>query len=747
MVIFPVRDDKAPAVPKGTDWRNYQGEANTPMIGVMIPEGVFIIDLDAYKDGCVNHQDIDQAIGIKLDWETSVLQKTKNGGVHYAFCVPEGANLVNTKNFNGMKGLDTRSANKGYIATGNGYDCEHEGGVVGAFEVAEFLFPELPPQAIEFFSGANNDLESDDRDFLTIVANDMRVGLSGDEMSHYLNRLDDSFADTHWLQIGMAIYHETQGSEQGYVIFDEFSKRCPEKYDEPKNRKRWNSMRNDSNPNPITFKTVIKLAGGKDATKELVAKGIKTGIEGAETLDDIKQELKRIASTNLDNLTLDVTLKNVQAKYKAIMGDTPSIQAIRKEIKSLRGDTNDGDYVNDYVFLTATGEYCCRDTKAVMGPRAFDVKHNRETPLNSDGEKQSACMFSNDRIDTVENTMYFPMAGETFTHNGMEYLNSYKPSRVKPVKVGTTNIVERVKGHIAHLLPDPAEQNIVINYLAHNVQFPGKKLQWAIVLQGVQGDGKSFLSEMMKHVMGNDNVRLMNVQTLESAFTGWATGQCMTFIEELKLDNYRKYEVLNNLKPYISNPVVEETKKGKDPRTVINATNYFALTNFKDAIPIDANDRRYCVLFSQWQRKEALMKWMEANANYYHSIYEDMRENVGEILSWLLEHKISDEFLAMKRAPDTNAKNEMKELSKSQQVIDLEEAIDRFKSECTFDDNKIDVSHLQKLVKDAQAFGDFEDFPRATGLKNALINIGFELVGRKRTIFSEGDNKHTVYKF
>ena len=48
-VIFPLLDNKAPAVPEGTDWRNYQGEVITPLVGVLVPEGVIVLDLARSK--------------------------------------------------------------------------------------------------------------------------------------------------------------------------------------------------------------------------------------------------------------------------------------------------------------------------------------------------------------------------------------------------------------------------------------------------------------------------------------------------------------------------------------------------------------------------------------------------------------------------------------------------------------------------------------------------------------------------
>ena len=284
------------------------------------------------------------------------------------------------------------------------------------------------------------------------------------------------------------------------------------------------------------------------------------------------------------------------------------------------------------------------------------------------------------------------------------------------------------------------EQDLIINYLAHNVQYAGKKIQWSIVLQGVQGDGKSLLAEMMQHVMGFNNVRLMNVQTLESNFTGWAAGQCMTFIEELKLDNYKKYEILNNLKPYITNDVIECTKKGKDPQVEVNTTNYFALTNFKDALPIDSTDRRWAIFFSQWQSSAKLLNFIKDNPDYYSDLYRDMRDNVGEIANWLKCHVIPQSFKDLNRAPDTSAKNTMLELGRSDASLLIEDAINEF----TCHDINFDILNITKLSKlVSEDFSqDYPDWPKKGALKTALNMMDFHRIGRYQ---NEDKKNQTIY--
>lgn len=740
MITFPLSKNKTPAVPKGTNWQEYQGPVKTPMIGIMIPQGVFIIDIDTYKG--VNTDDINDALGCQLDWDSAELQKTLNGGMHYAFKVPANSTLPNGSDLLGVIGFDSRSSGKGYIASGEGYEnlTFHDSIV----EALQDELPALPSEAISTL--ISNQSESlDDDDLMSVIASEP-LDLSIEDINEYMGLLKEEHAESQdtWLKVGMALWHQL--GEDGWTLFDTFSQRCADKYDENANRRRWESFAKSQKSNPRTFASVIELAGGYKARNEVAAKKTVANLQEVETLDDIREQMQRIANIKLDSMELDITLKTLQSKYVEVAGNKPSLPAIKRELRALKEDSRTGDYVDEYVFMTATGEYINRETKAVCGPRSFDVAHNRDTPLNSEGEKQSATLFSNDVIEVVENSMYFPAAGEIFNHSGLDYINTYKEPSIKLVEAGKTNVVEMVLGHFKHLLPDTKEREVMINYLAHNVQYPGKKLNWSIVLQGVQGDGKSLIAELMQIVMGYDNVRIMNVQSLESSFTGWATGQCMTFIEELKLDNIRKYEVLNNLKPYISNPIVEEHKKGRDPRSVINTTNYFALTNFKDAIPIDSNDRRYCILFSQWQRKEALEAFMKDNPKYYPELYEAIRVNPGELRKYFLDLEISTEFLNYKRAPATNAKLMMEELSKSSTQIALEDALEEFSEQITCDDGSIDVSQLGKIIKNVADFDDkWEDFPKTKALKNALLNLGYEPIGRRRTEFSEGDCKHYVY--
>jgi hypothetical protein len=44
-------------------------------------------------------------------------------------------------------------------------------------------------------------------------------------------------------------------------------------------------------------------------------------------------------------------------------------------------------------------------------------------------------------------------------------------------------------------------------------------------------------------------------------------------------------------------------------------------SNFRDALPLGENGRRYCILFSRFQTRAMLMEFVQENENYYEELY------------------------------------------------------------------------------------------------------------------------------
>lgn len=739
MIIFPVsvyqKNGKFVKKPKVKSWQKYESSQQeieeSINLGVSPVDGLVVFDVDTYKG--ITTKDIDEKLGVQLDWELAFLQKTPSGGEHYVFStnrpIKQGTDLL------GLEGFDSRCSGKGWITIGEGYSATKEQAIEVLSGVDEFSVGYLPEEVIDKLSSDTQQSEEFSDDLTAVLAN-TPIDLDH-PVEYYIDELTNDHASLDWLTVGMAIYHQTEGSEYGWKLFDEFSKKAPDQYDHDMNRRRWDSFSNDNNSNPVTFASVIKLVGKKEVNCKNVVKKLERAIGTSSTVSDIEKGLISLKGEKLDDFTKELLVKTLQEKYEEKTGIPLSRPVAKNMVKKLDDNGNDGSYLSDYVFLSSNSRFLHRKRQTPMDCLAFNMNHSHMTPLDGDGNPQSASNYAIGRIETVDRQMYWPPAYNeegVFESHGIKYLNTYKPSALIP-DIGDGSVVERVKNHIAHLLADPFEKSLVVDFLAHNVQKPGVKIPWAIVLQGVEGDGKSFFRVMMGLIMGENGENIGEVSTtdLSTNFQSWAEGNCLTFMEEIKITGADKYKVLNDLKPYITNPKITVTRKGVDPVQVHNTANYFCLTNFKDAIPIGDNDRRYCVLFSQWQSKEKLQEFNKKNPDYYPDIYKAIKSKPEQILYWLLNHKISEEFLSYHRAPETSAKSTMIESSKSIGTIELENALED-NPQVILENGSINVTLLQKIVTEERAnpFGSkYQDFPKTSELNACLANKGYTRKGRR----------------
>ena len=682
MQRFPLNKDKSPAC---SAWQVYSGGCSTPMFGVTPPTGYVVIDVDSYKNDNIQGE-IEKVIGCSLDWEGSLLQTTMRGGTHHGFIIPNDVKILQGSDLLKVKGFDTRVSGKGYIASGEGYKVVDADCVTDRFD--DFL-PELPTKAIEALKVKTSVVTSGDNQLFrkeeTLVTNEDGSPLTREQVIGVLKNLPDEVGrdNASWLTVCAGLKRQllAQGIDKekvndrngnGFKILSNWSRQRfdgnEDKWIETNkvNYTRWKSYNLDDEGDIVTFKSVISLA------------------------------------RNSGGLPQDKAI--IESSATAMIDDCP--------------------FISNYVMKAKNGYYINKETLVETCKAAYDNMHINETPLNAKGSPQKPSNVSIGLVEVVSDVMYAPQFEKVFTlnGNGRKYLNFYQEPRIDINNVTSEEsekALNGIKSHLGHLISNDSERDLVLHYLAHNVQKPGKKLPWGIILQGAPGDGKSFFAEMMRGVMGIDNVRIMNADTLQSSFTGWAAGQCMVFIEELKLDNHKKYEIVNRMKPFIANPTIEWTRKGHDPLTVPNTSNYIAFTNYKDSVPLDDSDRRYAVIFSKWQGN-SIQKFDNDNKDYYPSLYENMRDSLPAIRKALLDLKIPDEFLKLNRAPLTEARRQMINMSRSPAQIDIEDAIDDFKSKVLFNDGKsLNITELVNQVKISRAVSSDDELYSSFNLSNS----------------------------
>ena len=109
--------------------------------------------------------------------------------------------------------------------------------------------------------GATAGATFDPDDFM--AGREPRLGLTIEEMEHYVSHLDPSMGREPWLRVGMALKHETDGGDDGFDIWDEWSS-MGETYPGTEGmRYQWESFRSAPGKRQVTMASVIKMA--KDA--------------------------------------------------------------------------------------------------------------------------------------------------------------------------------------------------------------------------------------------------------------------------------------------------------------------------------------------------------------------------------------------------------------------------------------------------------------------------------------------------
>ena len=282
LILFPCENDKSPDV-SGT-WKNFNQSyydaaltklsEGTGLIGVVIPSGYWLLDIDSYKKSYATFADIEEKLGCTLAWGAALIQKTRSGGQHFLFRVPEGidaATLPNTTDLLGLKHVDSRAAgSRGYVCTGEGY------AVYGAFDaICEGSLlegsPVLPDAAIKTL------LESG-REIIGTTSVEAEVECDEFELEQALSAIDAKTFNQYstWVTLLLASHKASGGMRWGLLAFDKVSreKGSAGEYDSFEDiAYRWNNARKSNSSGAAGFASIMALAklGDHSAFEKIVA--------------------------------------------------------------------------------------------------------------------------------------------------------------------------------------------------------------------------------------------------------------------------------------------------------------------------------------------------------------------------------------------------------------------------------------------------------------------------------------------
>lgn len=316
--------------------------------------------------------------------------------------------------------------------------------------------------------------------------------------------------------------------------------------------------------------------------------------------------------------------------------------------------------------------------RAMMGGRIFalDSMNEKTTPNAFLVFTESQAL----RWPKVRSTRFRPEDPPGALYNrlgiidpiGTEYVNTYVPCEVLSMPGDPAPLLDL----IARLLPDPRDALILLCYMAAIIQYPGVKFQWAPLIQGTEGNGKSFLMAVVAAAVGDRYSHFPNPRDIGNVFNGWLVSKLFIGIQDIWADGDPR--VIEALKPLITDSRVDVQPKGKDQATGDNRANFILNSNHRDAMRITANDRRYCPFYCAQQTVADLEVW-GLSGDYFPQLYRWAETGGFAILTnFLREYKIAEEFnpaTKCHRAPRTSTTLQAIEASRNTIEQVIQEAI------------------------------------------------------------------------
>jgi hypothetical protein len=218
-------------------------------------------------------------------------------------------------------------------------------------------------------------------------------------------------------------------------------------------------------------------------------------------------------------------------------------------------------------------------------------------------------------------------AGESVlvTRDGLVYGNRWRNQRPTPIP-GDAGPWLR---HLERMIPNADERAHFLSALAHKVQYPGIKINHAVLLGGNHGSGKDTLMAPFLWSIGGPTKSNCSTVKNDELTSQWGYAlecEVMEIIELRQAEIKDRRAIENTMKPIIAAPpeLLPVNRKGLHPYMALNRIFVVAYTNERGAISLPSEDRRWFVLWCEADRlpvadADALWNWYK-NQNGFGAV-------------------------------------------------------------------------------------------------------------------------------
>jgi hypothetical protein len=380
-----------------------------------------------------------------------------------------------------------------------------------------------------------------------------------------------------WLQVGMALWHQFDGDEEGLELWDAWSASSDAYDGADALRSRWSGLRPDPSRRPTTFATVRRWAN-------------------QERMDD------------------DPEMEFLHRYVYVADGDF---------VHDLAGSPHDKPFeMKEFRNFTSN----IRTTIEVPAP----IVANEDRTVEKVVPVHSQWMVSTERKSANAFT-YVPGASRTLrSADGRHYINRFHTPIFPDPCAGDSQCEEDLLGpffrHIEFIVPVEVEREWFISWMSYNLQYPGKRCKVTPLLIATDhGTGRGWIVALMNLLLGSWNCSKTKMSTLNGdssagQYQDFMNETLLCAVEEVK-DADKPYGVLDSIRSYLTEDSLEINLKYGAKETKRVYTNFLWNSNHSDALVLKAEDRRINVFKTEDGPK---------GADYYERLYNWLEPSGGE---------------------------------------------------------------------------------------------------------------------
>lgn len=190
-----------------------------------------------------------------------------------------------------------------------------------------------------------------------------------------------------------------------------------------------------------------------------------------------------------------------------------------------------------------------------------------------------------------------------------------------------------------------------LKWLAFPIQHPGAKMRTALVFHGPQGVGKNLFFEAVMRIYAHYG-RIVDQAAVEDKFNDWMSGKLFLIADEVVARN-ELFHLKNKLKGVVTGEWIRINPKNVAAHDERNHVNLVFLSNERQPLVLEKDDRRYVVIWTPGELGE----------DFYNEVKAEIADGGIAALHHYLLHLDLGDFNEHTRPPFTQSKQDLIDIS------------------------------------------------------------------------------------